>query len=131
VTVLAPLDPAASDYNDRVFKRGEAAAQAHVTMIGLQLVALGGSPPLIPEKAAEFGRFVCVELTQAYVEGTIAGVNDSFASFGRQIADLTERANGPKAMTERAIEAIQGMLGCLSDEECKAVLARVLEGRSL
>lgn len=138
MTRPAPLDPHAPDYDDRVFERGEAAAEPHVALIGFQLIALGGSLPPSPKRAAEFGRFVQVELAQAYVEGTLEGSYNAFAILERQNADLRaalehaqETPSSEHLETAVAIGAVRRILARVSDEDRKVVLEHVLEGRSL
>jgi len=92
---------------DEVLARGIAAAEPHVALIGYQLVALGGSVPSSPEKAAEFGRFVAVELAQAYVEGStaqLAELADHERRRVREMEDLAAHSRQETADLERLTE---------------------------
>ena len=95
---------------DQVLARGLAAAERHVALIGYQLVALGGSVPPSPEKASEFGRFVAVELAEAYVEGSTAQLADFTEDMRRQhdmMEELTARSRQETTDLKRLTEEIR------------------------
>lgn len=77
---------------DEVFARGLAEAEASVAMIGLQLIALGGLPPPVPEKATEFGRFVAVELAKAHVAGSTVQIAEFTDRERQRVAEMLELA---------------------------------------